>query len=134
MALQFLGIVLPGIHSKIEEGQPDHHEAVTHFPGVWGDSVIDEGAGGRNLSVRLWLNDPSFTSAAAVKGFLAILALMVGKNDTLHVTGGVPWDYGDCTFKGAKPAGDVLPVIGQGMPAGTYWCDVELHWRQNTVP
>jgi len=134
MALTFFGTTLPGIAERIIEELPEVHECRTHFAGVWGDSVIPLGAGSRGLSCKIWLNDPSFTSAQSLQDFLSgTLDPLVGTAGVLASTDAVPASYADCVFRGWKRVGDVLPVIGAGMPAGTYWCEVELHWTQNMI-
>lgn len=133
--LEFVGQRIPGIHGRVQTGPPLLHVARTKFAGLRGETEIDLEHGGRPLEVHIWLNDASFTSRGSLQNLLEQLDDRVGENGRLLVTheDSTLRQFELCTFEGFLPDSDVLPAIGAGMPAGTYFCSGLLRWWQLVV-
>ncbi|HEV3023241.1 MAG TPA: hypothetical protein VGX76_12275 [Pirellulales bacterium] len=131
MAISFNGIPIPGIHGALEKGLRQIHAQRTHFAGLWGDSEITLGSGSREITCKIWLNDPSFGSSQALVNFMQFLDDLVETNGIIQETGTVQDLLPDCTFEGFQenPEG-MHPAQGQGMNAGTWWIEGTLRWRQ----
>lgn len=134
MALSFAGISIPGFHGRVERSRPRLYTQRTHFAGIYGTSEIVLGPGERLIQVKSWVNDASLTSGAAVENLLAQYDLNVGINGALVVSGNNPRTFFNCTFEGFLPEGDIIPAVGQGMPAGTYFVVGEFFWTQLLAP
>jgi hypothetical protein len=134
--LTFNGNNLKCLHEWPRADAPKIHAQRNQFPGVWGESQILLGVGGRDISISVWLTDASFTTAAAVDAYRQLFDLSVGTTATLQITGNAPAAYGDVCFDGFEASGSVLPAIGGAplMPNGTFWQSGVLHFHQLTVP
>lgn len=132
--LTFNGANFLGIHSWPAAEKPELHVQRNHFAGVWGTSQIVLGAGGRPITIPVWITDASLGSAQAVDQYRQSLDLTVGVTGILQISGAAPAAFADVTFEGFEPTGSVLPAIGAGLPIGTFWQPGVLHFFQLTVP
>lgn len=132
--LTYLGSQILCLHERLELGLPKLHVQRTQFAGIWGESEIYLGTGGRDISCKVWLTDASFGSAQSVKDYVAQMTQFVGANGELQESGAAPGVYADCTFQGVTPTGPIMPAIGAGLAAGSFWCPATLHWYQLSVP
>ncbi|HWB13350.1 MAG TPA: hypothetical protein VG826_29260 [Pirellulales bacterium] len=132
MAINFNGTPLKCLHTFPRGSAPELHVQRTQFAGVVGVSQIVLGVGGRELSFEVWLTDASFVTAASVDNYRQTLDGLIGAGGTLQITGNAPATFGDCTFVGFEPTGSVLPVLGVGMPVGTFWQAGTLKFFQLT--
>lgn len=128
--LTFAGNPFPGFHERVMADKPMLQTKRTKFAGILGESEIRLGAGGRQLSCRVWLNSPAYGSAAAVANAMGVLDAAVGTNGDLVETGAISQTWPDCTFEGFVPSSSILPAVGSGMPQGSYFVEGELFWYQ----
>lgn len=132
--LTFNGQNLLCIHQFAKADKPQLHAQRNHFAGVWGESQIVLGVGGRDISIKVWLTDASFTTSAAVDSYRQAFDLSVGTVADLAITGNTQAYYADVTFEGFEPTDSVKQAIGVGMPAGTFFQEGIFHFHQNSVP
>jgi len=134
--INFNGQNLMCLHEWPRADAPKIHAQRNQFPGIWGESQILLGVGGRDIAINVWLTDPSFTTAQAVDNYRAGFDLSVGTTAGLQITGSAPSQWGDVCFDGFEPTGSVLPCIGGDplMKTGTFWQPGVLHFHQLTVP
>lgn len=135
--LTFAGQNLLCLHDFAQADAPQLHAQRTQFAGIWGESAIILGVGGRSIAVDVWLSDASFAAAAAIDSYRQQLDLLIGITGALSVTdskGNALAYYADTTFEGFAPAGKILPAIGAGLPAGSFWQPGQLRFHQNSVP
>lgn len=134
MAITFNGNNLLCLHKRPIYAPPKINAQRNQFAGIWGESQILLGVGGRGITIEVWLTDASFTTAQAVDNYRQLFDLSVGTTATLTISGPAPATFADVCFDGFEATGDTLPAIGTGLPAGTYWKAGILHFHQLTVP
>ena len=137
MRITFNGQNLLCLHDFAEADAPQLHAQRTQFAGIWGESTIILGVGGRDLKIPVWLTDAGFVSASALDQYRQVLDLSVGTTANLQITdslGNQLAYYADVTFEGYSPSDKIRQVVGVGMPAGTFWQPGTLHFHQNSVP
>lgn len=135
--LTFNGIPLLALHDFAQTEAPELHAQRTHFAGIDGESAIILGVGGRQIAIEVWLTDASFHTAADVDAYRQTCDLSVGVTADLSITdsqGNRLGFYQDVTFEGYFARGKILPAIGGGLPAGTYWQAGQFRFQQNSTP
>lgn len=135
--IHFGGGQFLALHDFAQADAPQLHAQRTQFAGIWGESAIILGVGGRAISIDVWLSDASFSTAAAVDAYRAQLDLLVGTTGALALSdsrGNALATFADVTFEGYAPSSKILPALGAGLPANTFFQIGRLRFHQNSVP
>ncbi|HEX5498542.1 MAG TPA: hypothetical protein VFX03_04910 [Thermomicrobiales bacterium] len=130
MAIAFAGNTIPGFHGPLDAAKPMLQTKRTKFAGVWGESEIVLGSGGRAVTCEIWLNSPAFGSSQALANFLAWLDVLVGVHGDLVETGSVSRTFAGCTFEGFVNSGPMRPAIGAGLSQASWLIPGTLHFYQ----
>ena len=139
-------IVLPGFHGEVVAPSPKVQLASKYLWGLKGNVTIIGQQTTRELTVNLWLNDPTWTDVKNLYDFLAgTLELLVGAYGSLNLTNDTEgyWPTHQYqTFSNLLFAGyENVPFPGQEFPtavkdeAGTLYRSGQyagnLTWLQN---
>lgn len=136
MALKLETFEFKGTHGPVVRHQPDLQSKLTKFYGIRGESEIEDEAGGRLLTVSMWIHG-GWDKQKDLEAYLDKLDINVGRlHGTLKETGVVVQTFKDVTFNGfSMESIGPLPDLAMGLVANTItWFTIgTLTFRQHTV-
>lgn len=119
MALAFVGLPIPGTHTRAEASPPRIVAKRTHFAGLNG--VVENllGNEGRPLRYFITIHHPLLRTAAQITALLAQLDDKVGAHGVLSETGNITRTYKHVTFDGFEQTLDILRDYAGTLNGGT---------------